>query len=565
METYVDMRVTWVPRKHKNKTYRYPFVVSSYRDEEGKSRTKVHYNLTGMPDHVIEAIDASLKSGKSITDGMVVKKEIGFQNSLEIGASWAIMKIMKKIGILSEINRLDTCYQPAIISMIVDRVINDKPYSTRALHAQFNSSGLNEILGKPKSGGLNQWYQALEKIYDKQSTIQQALFKGRKVKGKRIILYDISSSYFEGDKCPLAAFGYNRDGKKGKKQIVYGAITDEEGCPIGIKVFEGNTKDETTVIDQIDELKSEFGIEEVVFVGDRGMITANKVAAITEPEYSSWLRYITAVKRSDMMSMVDDSDNPIQIGLFDKKELAEVCHGGVRYVLCHNPLKKEEDSTTRIRLLDKTEEKLNSIESQVKKGRLKSKDKIARRLYRWINKWNMERFFVVNYDEGDFRFSRNQAKIDEFSRLDGCYVVTTNIESSDISKEEIVSRYKSLSKVEQLFRTMKTTEIMVRPIRRWNPQRVKGHLFVCMLAYLIIWHLRQNWHFFLERDPVTKSCVGGSLREILDSLKQIQLATLKIGKSEVQKIGLLTIYQRKLLKSIGLSMPSKPEALSLRI
>lgn len=562
---YVGMRFAWIPRKHKNKTYRYPFLVSSYRNEAGKPRTKIHFNLTGMAEHVIEAIKVALKLGESITTGMVTKKEIGFQSALEIGASWAVIKIMEKIGIITELNRLQESYRPAVISMIVDRVINEKPYSTRALHAQFNTSGLNQILGVPKQGSLEQWYQALEKIYDQQSTIQQALFKNRRGKGKRVILYDISSSYFEGNQCPLAAFGYNRDGKKGKKQIVYGAITDEDGCPIGIKVFEGNTKDETTVIGQIDELKSEFGIEEVVFVGDRGMITASKVTAVTKPEYQSWLRYITAVKRSDMMRMIEDINHPIQIGLFDQHELAEVSHEGVRYVLCHNPLKKEEDAATRQRLLSKTKDKLKSIKDQVNKGHLKNKDKIARRLYRWINKWNMERFFIVDYAEGIFDFSLNQAKIDEFSKLDGCYIVTTNIENPDVNKEEIVSRYKSLSKVEQLFRTMKTTEIMVRPIRRWNPQRVKGHLFVCMLAYLIIWHLRQNWHAFLKRDPVTKACTGGSLREIFDTLKQIKLATLKFGKSEIKKISFLSAYQRKLLNSIGVSMPSNPLALSLRI
>jgi len=556
------MRVAWIARQHKNKTYRYPFVVSSYRNEEGKPRTKVQFNLTGMPEHVVEAIEKALREGKAPNEAP--QKAVCFQRAIEIGASWATIKTMEKEGVLSEINKIEQPYQTAITSMIVDRVINDKPYSTRALHGQFKNSGLNQIQEQSKFGSLEQWYLSLEKIYANQSDIQKALFKHRKVKGKRIILYDISSSYFEGDKCPLAAFGYNRDGKKGKKQIVYGAITDDFGCPIGIKVFEGNTKDETTVLGQIDELRAEFEIEEVVFVGDRGMITASKVDAIKAPKYRSWLSYITAVKRSDMMDMADDPNHPIQIGLFDQSELAEVCHKGIRYVLCHNPLKKEEDAQTRKRLLEKTEEKLNSISNQVKKKRLKNKDKIAKRLYRWINRWKMERFFTVTYNEGVFEFSLDQDKVDHYSKLDGCYVVTTDMEASEMDKKEIVSRYKSLSKVEQLFRTMKTTEIMVRPIRRWNPERVKGHLFVCMLAYLIIWHFRQKFHSFLDREPTTKTCVGGSLREILDSLKQIQIATLKIGDSEVRQVGSLTEYHRQLFKALGVTMPSDSNGLSLR-
>jgi len=559
------MRVAWIPRRHKNRTYKYPFVVSSYRNEEGKPRTKVHFNLTGLPDHVINAIEMSLKNGASHSDITTKDSSVCFQYATEIGASWSVLKIMEEIGVLSEMEKIEKPYRTALVSMIVDRVINDKPYSTRGLYDQFEASGLNQIIKEHHYGSIEQWYLSLEKIYEKQISMQKSLFNNRKGKGKRIILYDISSSYFEGDKCPLAAFGYNRDGKKGKKQIVYGAITDEDGCPIGIKVFEGNTKDETTVLGQIDELKTEFRIKEAIFVGDRGMITANKVEALRSPKYQNWLSYITAVKRSDMMGMVDDQKHPIQIGLFDQSELAEVCHEGIRYILCHNPLKKNEDLQTRQRLLKKTEEKLTSLYNEVEKGRLKQKDKIAKRLYRWINRWKMERFFTVSYEEGKFEFSINQDEIQRYSRLDGCYVITTDIDDRKLNKKAVVGRYKSLSKVEQLFRTMKSTEIMVRPIRRWNSKRVKGHLFVCMLSYLIIWHFRKKLSSFLVRDPSSKKCVASSLRSIFDSLKQVQLAHLQICDSNVEQIGTITDYHKQLFKALGLSIPIKPKDLSLRI
>lgn len=557
------MRVMWIPRKHKHKTYRYPFIVSSYRNENGKARNKIHFKLHGLPDHVIEAIDQTLRGGGDLRT--VLRSEIQFEQAKEIGASWAVVKIMEQLGVLKQLNRVDERYRPALVSMIVDRVTNDKPYSTRVLHSQFEDRSINRILGYPEPGGLESWYHALEDIYAHQTEIQKSLFAERKYKGKRIVLYDISSSYVEGNKCPLAAFGYNRDQKKGKKQIVYGVITDEDGCPIGIKVFNGNTKDETTVLDQIRELKTDFGIKEVIFVGDRGMMSAHKIDAVKGEEFQKWIRYITAIKRSEMMRMVEDETHPMQIGLFDQNELVEVQENESRYVLCHNPLKKEEDSETRERLLKKTGDKLLSIYNQVQKGRLKNKDKITKRVYRWINKWNMERFFTVEYGEGLFSFQRDENKIKHYAKLDGCYVVTTNIENNQIATDEIVSRYKSLAKVEQVFRTMKTTEIMVRPIRKWNPERVKGHMFICFLAYLIIWEVRQKLHEFLERDRRTHHCVAGSLREIWDDLKKIQIAAMTIGKSTEEQISSISQYQRQLLQALGVPITrSKPNALSLR-
>ena len=335
------MRVIWIPRKHKNKTYRYPFIASSYRNKEGKARNKIHFNLHGLPEHTIKAIDDSLRHGPAPKECVAIA-DVEFTTAVDVGASWSVCKAMEKLGIINELQRVAPHYRTAIVSMIVDRVTNSTPYSTRALYDQFDGSGLARILDTTKKGGLDSWYEALEHIHKHQEAIQLGLFKQSPSQKKRLILYDISSSYFEGTQCPLAAYGYNRDGKKGKKQIVYGVITDDEGRPLGITVFDGNTKDETTVLEQIKALKDTYGMEDVVFVGDRGMITSHKIDILDETRYTKWLRYITAINRSDIIRMAEDQTHPIQLGLFDEKRLVEVTEKNKRYVLCHNPLKKEE-------------------------------------------------------------------------------------------------------------------------------------------------------------------------------------------------------------------------------
>tara|TARA_B100001971_G_C18223046_1_gene558478 strand:- start:117 stop:1799 length:1683 start_codon:yes stop_codon:yes gene_type:complete len=559
------MRIKWIPRKHKNKTYKYPFIVHSFRNKDGKPRDKIFANLHGVPQKEIEAIDLALRSSSNGNEPNISIDKIKFNSSIEMGPAWAILSLMEQLGIMEELGRVDSISQTALKATIIDRVINPKPFSTQALYRLFDQSATRRLLNDPVKGSLNKWYVSFEKIYEKQMEIQKSLFKRNHEEGGRIILYDITSSYFEGHQCPLAKYGYNRDGKKGKMQIVFGVITDEKGQPIAVKVFNGNTKDETTVINQIKELRDEFGIEELVFVGDRGMITSHNLNTLKTEDYSEWLRYITAIKRSDMMDMVENETHPIQIGLFDKDQLVEVCEKNIRYVLCHNPLKKEEDALVRQRLIDKTEAKLLSIQKQVATGRLKNKDKIAKRLYTWINKWNVGRFFEVNYDEAEFSYTIKEEEIKRYSNLDGCYVITSTLDKGTSNADELLSRYKSLSLVEQVFRTMKTTDINVRPIRKWNEERVKGYIFVCMLAYLIIWKSRQKLSDFLVRDPKTKECIGGSLKEIWEALKSVQLGCFQFGPIIREKISTIGAYQKQILKALDANITSaSTRILSLR-
>jgi transposase len=550
----MKMRVEYIKRPHKNKVYSYPFLVSSYRDENGKPQRKIHQNLSALPEHAVDALAKALRYGKH--PKYVEIEKILFKDAVDFGATWAAYRVAEDLGILKQLKRLPEPHSLAILAMIIDRVSNPKPLSKRALTSEYCDSGLSRILKNKEMPPLPVWYQALETLADQQKAIQKGLFSDN---SNRIFLYDITSSYFEGTCCPLAAFGYNRDGKKGKMQIVVGLLCNSDGRPLAVRVFKGNTKDDTTVLGQIEALKNDFGIKELVFVGDRGMITSKRLDELQTDDYK-WLKTITALKRSDMMQFIEDTEHPIQLSLFDEKNLVEVEEGERRYILCHNPLRKKEDEIVRKRLLEKTEEKLQAIVNNVRDGRLKNKDKIAKRLYRWVNHWSMERFFTVNYDDGMFEFSRKEEEIERYAVLDGCYVISTDVAKDEMDKNEVRKRYKSLVKVEKAFRTMKSDDLMMRPIRHWNSKRVEGHVFMCMLAYLVVWETRKRVGPLLERDEKNRECEGDSLREIWSTLNKIKLGTIDAGETDIVDVSNITTYQRKILKAMNAQINAKEKS-----
>lgn len=555
----MKMRVEDIKRPYKDKVYSYPFLVTSYRDQNGVARNKVIQSLSHLPKHAVEALRIALHSEGRVDS--VPVDTIKYLDSLPFGDIWAVWSVMKQIGIVDALEMLPENHQGPIIASIIDRVINPKPYSKRALWDAFENSSLKRLLGADERIPLSQWYEALDSLYSCQMDIQKQLFSGDT---NKIYLYDITSSYFEGTHCPIADWGYDRDGKKGKMIIVIGLLTTAEGRPIAVRVFPGNTNDQTTVIEQIRELKDQFGVEEIIFVGDRGMITSKRIAELESGDFN-WIKYITALTRKEMMGFVEDSKHPVQLGIFDHFNLVEVTYEGKRYILCHNPMRKIEDEKNRLRFLDKTEGKLKAIEKSVKERRLKNKDKIARRLYRWINKWNMERFFEVEYEEGFFSFSRKKQEIERYSVLDGCYVIVSNVDGQQMTSQEVHSRYKDLKYVENAFRSMKVSDLFLRPVRHWSETRVRGHVFMCMLAYLVVWEVKKRLDPILQRDPETKECEGKSLREVWDALRHITIGRIKIAGIVSEQISTLTKEQRKIVKMLGTPIGKKAsEMLSLR-
>jgi transposase len=390
-------------------------------------------------------------------------------------------------------------------------------------------------------------YLSLDKLKSCQDTIEQYLFKQRKVTADRMFLYDITSSYFEGDSCPLEEFGYNRDGKKGKKQIVIGLLTGDDGCPVSVEVFAGNTSDQTTVLARIDSMRKNFGIDEMVFIGDRGMLTRARRKDLQTDEYEK-VKYISALSKQEFEQYLEDDAHPLQLSLFDREKLVEIEHEGMRYVLSFNPELEEQNRKTRSRLIEKTAEHLEGIKRSVGAGRLKDRDKIAKRLYSCLDKWNAARFFKVEYDTGKFNYEQNEEKIKAYESTDGFYVITTDV--VNITTEEIRTKYKSLQMVEQAFRTMKSTDLFLRPIRHWNANRVKAHIFVCMLSYMIIWQARRVFSDFLEPDNELRV----SLRTVWNKLNKIQIGKIKIGETICEQLNPVTDDVKKILKAASVSL-----------
>lgn len=539
-------RVKRFKRTKSGKSYYYYWIGYQTRNEKGTPYFVREINISDLPEEVINRIDQALKTGDA---PLVGKDQIEYRNAVRIGSHWAILRLCETLYIYHELEKnLSQNHFTAIMGMLADRVSNPNPYSKLMLSKAFPQSGLARILGA-KSLPFNDWYTALDELYEKQELIEQALIPDTDV-GDTIFMYDITSIYFEGDSCPLAAFGYNRDGKKGKKQIVVGMLTNSVGRPLGVRVFSGNTKDETTVLEQMSRIKTDFNVDNFIFVGDRGMVTGSiRDELNTLPE--SGIDYITGLTRREILKLANDDSHPLQATLFDK-EVAEVTDGDLRYVLCFNPLKCDEDKKVRIRFLEKTKEKLEALKRNVATGKYKKEKVIAKRLYTWLNYWGMEKCFEVDYGEGFFEFKLNQQKVDELARLDGCYVITTTVAEQIFDKDEIVKRYKNLTWVEQIFRHMKTTDEFTRPIRHWNENRVRGHVFMCMLAFLVIWQARNDFGEFLERDEETCMCEGGSLREIWEALDNgISIGTLSIAGVEEDQLSPIPVYQKRLLKAVN--------------
>jgi transposase len=523
-------------------------VVTSYRDANGTPRNKTLVSLAKLPDFVVDLIDRALRLGDTdVLEQYVHIDQLQHLHSLVLGPVYVAWSLLQQLGIFALLRiSLSAKQAAAILAIVVERVIAAKPLSVMALQRNFAQEPLAPLLGLEKAPALKTWYSALAQLEEHRESILQALYQRNHTPGQ-LYLYDITSSYFEGDSCELGAFGYNRDGKQNKKQIVIGIICAEQGCPIWVDVFKGNTSDQTTVKQQMLNLRDKLGVEEFTFVGDRGMVTHARIEELEQEGWWESFRYITALTREEMMALVEDEQHPVQLELFDQEKLVEVEDDGTRYVLCHNPQRVERDSETRQRLLAATEAKLESIRKNVEAGRWKKEKVIARRLYRWVHRWGMERFFEVDYEEGSFSYSRREKEIERYARLDGCYVIRSNAEAEKQTTEQLRDRYKDLKYVEQAFRTMKTTDIQTRPIRHFHEAQVRGHVFACFLAYRVVWELRQRWEPVLRRDPQTQRCEAGSLAEIWRDLSTVTLAKLSANGKTILKLSAITPYAQKLL------------------
>jgi transposase len=465
----------------------------SYRDENGRTQKRTLANLSKLPDHVIATLKAILKGGTLIGTG---PDHLQIERSLPHGHVAAALGMVRKIAldrlILSTAKDAEA-RRPCdlVMAMLVDRLITprSKLGFVRAVDEETATTSLGAVLGLGKVKD-HEAYEALDWLLERQVRIENGLAR-RHLEDGVLVLYDVSSSYFEGRHCPLAHYGHSRDHRGDRLQIVYGLLCTRNGLPIAIEVFEGNTADPTTLKSQIEKLKSRFGIKRVVLVGDRGMITT---ARISEDLKSSGLDWITCLRAPQIQALAKD-DGPLQLSLFDERDLAEISSPdfpGERLIVCRNRELARERARKREALLVATERDLARIQAQVhrKGSQLRAAGEIGLAVGEVVNAKKMAKHFTLDIREGHFSFTRKVDQIAAEAKLDGIYVIRTSVPADELSTAHAVQAYKDLSRVERAFRSMKTVDLEIRPIRHWNANRVRSHVFLCMLAYHVEWHLR---------------------------------------------------------------------------
>jgi len=441
----------------------------SYRDEEGRAQKRTLANLSKLPGDVINGLKALLKGGTVIGTG---PNEMQIERSLPHGHVAAALGMLRGIA-------LDRLITPRSKLRFVDGV--DEETATKSLGALLCRGEVKE----------REAYEALDWLLDRQRRIESGLAR-RHLQDGVLVLYDVSSSYFEGRCCPLAQHGYSRDHRGDRPQIVYGLLCTREGLPVAVEVFDGNTADPATLSAQVEKLKDRFGISRVVLVGDRGMITSARIGTDLRPAGVDWITCL----RAPAIQALAAENGPLQLSLFDERDLAEISapemFPGERLIVCRNRELAAERARKREELLAATERELARIQAQVRRRHspLRSAAEIGLAVGGVVNSRKMAKHLAIEIRDGHFAFQRRIEQIEAEARLDGVYVIRTSVPVEHLDANEAVQAYKDLSRVERAFRSMKTVDLDIRPIRHWTAPRVRAHVFLCMLAYHVEWHLR---------------------------------------------------------------------------
>ena len=458
----------------------------AYR-EDGKVKKRTLANLTDWPKELIEGFRALLKGGTVIA---AEREAVSILRSLPHGHVAAVLGALRAIGLDRVLKPAGDRRRDLVMAMIVSRLIApaSKLATARALDPATAASSLGEALGL---GAVDEdeLYQALDWLLERQPAIEKALARKRLADGV-LVLYDVTSSYLEGRCCPLAKLGYNRDGKKGKLQIVYGLLCAADGCPVAVEVFDGDTGDPKTLSAQIAKIKQRFGLARVAFVGDRGMITQARLDEEIKPAGLDW---ITALRAPAIRALLDAG--AFQLDLFDERDMASIAspdYPGERLMVCRNPELARLRTRKREDLLKATERGLAPIAEAVRRARnpLRGATAVALKVGAALNKHKMAKHFETTIEDNRFAFRRKEKAIAEEAALDGIYVVRTNLSAASLDDAGAVAAYKSLAGVERAFRSLKTVDLEVRPIFHWASPRVKAHVLLCMLAYYVEHNMR---------------------------------------------------------------------------
>jgi len=475
--------------------------------EDGKVKKRTVANLSDWPEHKVLALAAVLKGRSVVGD---VDQAFDIVRSLPHGHVAAVLRTIEKIKLDQLISRSRCPERDLCLAMLVARITTpgSKLALARGLANETADSTLAELLGL-QNADEDRCYAAMDWLIERQVAIEKALAKRHLADGM-LVLYDVTSTYFEGRHCPLAKLGHSRDGKRDKLQIVIGLLTNAEGCPVAVEVFDGNTGNPTTVAPQVEKLQKRFNLKRIILVGDRGMITDARIREdLSKVQGLDW---ITALRAPAIAALVEGG--LLQLSLFDNKDLAEISapeYPGERLVVCKNPLLAQERTRKRRELLEATERQLETVARAVARDKrpLRGAAKIGLRVGKVMGRFKMAKHFKLTITDDGFRYERDEQAIAAEAALDGIYVVRTTVNAERMSPDEVVRSYKSLANVERAFRCIKTVELNIRPINHRKEERVRAHVLLCMLAYYVQWHMRRALAPILFDDDDRK---GGEAR-----------------------------------------------------
>jgi transposase len=509
---------------HVDKRRKTPYAYGLFREtfrQEGKVKHRTRGRVTGLSHEQLVALREFIKEGcPQWPQGHI-------ESSREYGAVFTCLKVAESLGLPKLLYSRREDWVRRIMALITGRIVYQG--SKLSLSNLWQDTALWSLCGLGEERpDVDASYTAMDRLLDRQASIQKSLAR-KHLKHGCLVLYDVTSSYLEGEyeSSEIVSFGYNRDGKRGHKQIVIGLMTNAQGCPVGVTVYPGNTSDQKTLADRVKELKETYKIQDIVMVGDRGMLTSARLNELDE----AGMRNITALTHPQILKLIQQQ--VIQPSLFDDEHIAEVHDPespSTRYLLCRNPLTAEKERTTRQALLAKTEEGLQKI---ARSRRKRNTEEIGAAVGKVLAQWKMGKFYRWKVEDGVLTWEQDLSKVQQEESLDGCYIVRTNVESNQLDRNQAVECYRGLAVVERAFRQLKTVALEIRPIYHHLDRRIEAHVFLCMLAYYVIWHMQQRLKPLFENDGAEKNR-RWTFEGILQRLKSIQEQTLVIKDSEIR-------------------------------
>ena len=515
--------------------------------EGGKVLKRTLANLSSWDPQLVEHFRVLLKGGVAVESASAV---LSIERALPHGHVAAVLGAARGCGSSLWFGSAPKELQPLLQAMLVARVLEpaSKLATHRMLHEDTATSSLGHVLGVGQCG-VDDLYRALDWLHDAQPGIERRLAR-QHLLGSTLVLYDLTSTWLTGRCCELAARGHSRDGKRDDPQIVFGLVCTAEGCPISVEVFKGNTADPATVAAQVSKLKERFGIERIAWAGDRGMLTSARIEQVLKPQGMDWVSSL----RAPQIAQLAAEHGPFQPSLFDERNLLELTSQhfpGERLVVCRNPLLAEERARKRLELLAATEADLTKVAVATQRTRnpLRGEQAIALRVGRVIERFHMAKHLALTITDTSLAWARRDEAIAAEAALDGLYVIRTSLSKDKLDANAAVAAYKSLAHVERAFRSMKTVDLNVRPVFHYSEQRVRAHVFLCMLAYYVEWHMRARLKPMLFDDEHLDEASASRASPVAKAVRSEQAKAKDASKRADDGLPLHSF--RTLLKDLG--------------